>query len=116
MSHTEHHKGKATYFPQLEGESMRDYYFRAINSPKILAKASWEDIRERIQDECEYLVEVNDHIFMLDNRELEETDDICEGTVKEDDSIEYEVKFYNGGASFTEMVERAIELAYRKKQ
>lgn len=111
MSETEHHKGRLTpieIITNLENTAfliLRDEL--GYNMPRDMQYYSTycealEDVAHKI-----FLV-INDTIYRVSDVEIDSYDDIMDATIKPDGSIDYEVKYYNGGCCFGEAVETAI--------
>lgn len=54
-------------------------------------------------------VEINGMVYEVDSQELDPNDDIYRASWKDDGSIEFELRYYNGGCSFSEAMETALE-------
>jgi hypothetical protein len=54
-------------------------------------------------------VYANKKLFkILKDSNIEEDQDLCEATVAEDGTIDYKLRYYNGGTCYNEMLEEAL--------
>ena len=65
---------------------------------------------EVLNDEQSHYLVLNDTIYKDSYKELDPDDDIYKAEVKPDGSIEYEVKWHNGGACKMEVIDKAVEI------
>ncbi len=100
MSETEHYKGKlkptgkdiATY---IKGHQIPDYY---VNG------------KDYFNDHLSgHAVQINGQVYEIERTEYEDNDDIFESSLNEDGSIDFQVKYYNGGCGFSEALDYAIK-------
>tara|TARA_Y100000310_G_scaffold315229_1_gene365538 strand:- start:363 stop:674 length:312 start_codon:yes stop_codon:yes gene_type:complete len=100
MSETEHFKGKlkptgkdiTTY---VEGHKIPEYY---------------EDEKEYFDDHlCEHAVNIAGQVYEIERAEYENHDDIFESSINADGSIDFQVRYYNGGIGFSEALDYAIK-------
>ena len=100
MSETEHIKGKLTPTGKTINEFIGDVKFKTWHS----------NAREYFEDEYyEKAFEINGKVFTIDKTELDPCDDIFESTKNEDGSIDFEVKYYNGGCGLNEALGYALK-------
>lgn len=117
MSRTEHHKGRLTEVP-LVNDSIKETCLAIIEKAgKLSYLAEMYTAEELIRDEFydEYMV-LNGKLYSIDSKEYDENTDIAEAKLHDDGTIDFEVRFYNGGSSMGEMIERAVEKAKIKAQ
>ena len=109
MSRTEHRKGKLRKIGN-KGVTLEDtcktLHEQITNEP---LEKYYKDYTEYMSDCDEYVVANGSLYQILEDCEIDEDSDIAEASVFNDGIIEYEVRFYNGGTSFSEMIEEAIE-------
>jgi len=88
MSDTVHYKGKLTptgkTLKEFDGEAgdIFDYYERAV--------------------------EIEGMVYTVEKKVLDPCDDIFLSTKNDDGTIDFEIKYYNGGCSFDEAIETAL--------
>lgn len=104
MSETEHYKGKLTptgktLIEFMEGEEFPDCYDRS-NVGDVE-----ECFREKFYKEYSLIDGV---IYQIEQEDFDEYDDIMNAHKNHDGSIDFEVKYYNGGCSFDEAIECAV--------
>jgi hypothetical protein len=51
----------------------------------------------------------NHTLYLIEKKEVDAYDDIIEADINEDNSISFVLRFYNGGACFSECLDKAIE-------
>ena len=101
MSETVHYKG--TLKPT--GKTVSEY-----------VKEKCSEIPEYYDDEKEYFddtfyyaaVEVSGQVYEVEKEDIDPDYDIFIASKNDDESISFEVKYYNGGCSFTEAIETSI--------
>lgn len=113
MSETVHYRGIAI---EIEGENITDLQQFAEHE-LILRNKKVSDYYEGNFIEC--LCETYDEefffypktqkLYQLDQEKIDMDDEIIKANKLEDGSIIYELKFYNGGAGFSECLEEAID-------
>ena len=100
MSQTEHFKGKLTPTGKTITEYMGD-----IEIPTY-----YDDERDYFNDEfCGVAVEIHNQVFSVKRNEYDDADDIFESSKNEDGTIDFQVKYYNGGCGFGEALEEALK-------
>lgn len=92
MSETVHYKGKLT----PTNKTLAEYDPLAVDIHDIEGYQS--------------AVEVNGYIYTVEKSDVDQEDDIYTAELNNDGSIEFEVKYYNGGCGFNEAIETAIEV------
>lgn len=100
MSDYEHIKG----ILKPTGKTIHDYV------GEVPLKTYHESRREYFDDEFyRKAVEINGLVYEVESVELDPSDDIYRAKKIENGVIEFEVKFYNGGCSFSEAIDTALE-------
>lgn len=89
MSETVHYKGKLT----PTGKTLQEF------------DASADDIYDHYYS----AVEINGLIWTVEKEDYEPADDIFTSSKNEDGTIDFEVKYYNGGCGFNEAIDEAIK-------
>jgi len=100
MSETEHFKGKLT----PTGKDLIDY----VDGHKI---PDYYDDEEEYFNDClvDTAIVIDGKVFEIQRTEYEDSDDIFESTKNEDGTIDFQVKYYNGGCGFGEALEEALK-------
>jgi len=106
MSETVHYIGKLTLVP-IEGDIQNI-------AKMILQKEGWSlegynDFLEALEDWSykKYII-YNENIYKVDMKESDPYSNMAIATKKEDGTIDFEVRYYNGGCSFSEAIEDAL--------
>jgi len=112
MSETVHFKGKLKPMPRPEGVSLEEQMKDILGISEI--KDYYDNVEEQFYDYTygDFLV-LNNTIYEVEKENIF-YNDIFESSLNDDDSIDFEVKYYNGGCGFNEAVEMATE-KYRKE-
>lgn len=104
MSETETHKGKLIPITIPDGTTLEEYAEEACNRLDLGCEAwPWRSWLECLEDHRKIVI-LDDVIYWVEDEKLDPYGFI-EGTLNEDGSIDYFISYYNGGASFTEVVE-----------
>ena len=86
-------------------------HYRGVLKPtgKTLTEYAGEDAD--IYDDKFYqkIAIIDDLVYEVEKTELDPCDDIFRATKNADGSIDFEIKYYNGGCSFYDAVEYAID-------
>lgn len=114
MSETVHYRGKAI--------KLEDDYLTTLGiSRKILGergRLTEIDAGQEIQYLCEEypkeFFQYGQCVYKLEYESLDADDDIIKARELADGSIEFELRFYNGGAGFEECLEEAFEKMWVK--
>lgn len=101
MSEYEHFKGKLT----TTGKSI-DEFMQDVEIPNYY-DCKTEYFNEEMTDQA---IEVDGIVFTVDRSYYEDDSDIFESTKNEDGTIDFQVKYYNGGCGFGEALEDALKL------
>ena len=112
MSETVHYKGKIQLVEKIKDETLEEQCKRILSEHGYheldLYYDSWYEML------CEELYEryviVNNSIYkVIDKKNLGIDYDIFEATKNDDKTINYHVMYYDGGCSFNEAIEEAIQ-------
>ncbi len=108
MSETEHHKGKLTELKPVGNETLQDLAKRLLVEHKIKVKDG-EDYLERLTDELykDYIIVFN-KLYLVEDKKLDADGDIMNASTNADGTIDFEVRYYNGGCGFHEAIEYAV--------
>tara|TARA_R110000764_G_scaffold10764_6_gene32846 strand:- start:552 stop:857 length:306 start_codon:yes stop_codon:yes gene_type:complete len=100
MSGTEHFKGKLT----PTGKTV-EQYMDLVDTPSY-----YDDKTEYFNDEFrDVAIEIDGQVYSIVRNEYEDSDDIFESTKNKDGTIDFQVKYYNGGCGFGEALEYALK-------
>ena len=118
MSEIVHYKGKLIEIKVRPSVSLQDIAKQIIDERGI----EWSDyyleyhkydhifvLCDTLRDEYVY---VNDRLYKFTKDYLDLDNDIYESELNDDGSIDYEVKYYNGGCSFEEAIYNALDNSY----
>lgn len=105
MSEMEHHIGKAIKL--VMPQDKEEWAINTLVEEKMERDDYYDTAWEQIINESDKYVFVKEQLWFLDDKEVE--DDVCQGYIQEDGSIEYVANWYNGGAGFKEVIEAIIE-------
>ena len=76
---------------------------------------SYDDMREMIAEEGYRKYYLGDYaLYKIDDEEVDPYDDITHGVVDPDGTVEFEIKWYNGGASMSEMIDEVMKNALNR--
>ena len=112
MSEMVHYTGKLQLVHKIPNETLEE------QSKRILAEHNYFELNSYcdswIEMLCEELYEryivTNDNIYkVVEKNNKTDEYDIFNATQNFDGTIDYEVMYYNGGCSFNEAIERALE-------
>ena len=108
MSEIEHYVGKLTPVLDKTAEDICKWWYNKQELDSYYS--SWEDMLEDISYRGDYQI-IDGVIYKVELSAYEDSDDIFEGVLNKDGSIEVHVRFYNGGCSLTEALEYCINNA-----
>lgn len=108
MSETVHHKGKAV---RIECEDIEEYALKILEIKSAKREDYYETAIEQITQEYneEYFYdEENWFLYSIayESHDLEE--EIIKAEIQPDGSIDFELRYYNGGAGFQECLQEAM--------
>lgn len=100
MSETEHFKGKLT----PTGKTV-EQYMKFVDTPSC-----YDDKIEHFNDEFQDVaIEISGEVYSIVRNEYEDGNDIFESSKNKDGTIDFQVKYYNGGCGFGEAMEEALK-------
>lgn len=112
MSETIHYKGKLErlYSGTLPLEVQLQMELEKVGSEFIVCDylANYEEALEELQEIDDYFLYKN-NLYLVSRWVLNPYDDIMLAHKIDDDTIGFEVKYYNGGCGFEEALETALE-------
>lgn len=89
MSETVHYKGKLT----PTGQTLKEF----------------DSTADDILDHYYKAVEINGMVYTVEKTEVDQYDDIFKSSNNDDGTIDFEVKYYNGGCGFNEAIDMALD-------
>ena len=100
MSEIEHFKGKL----KPTGKDLIDY----VDGHEI--PSYYDDEEEYFNDSlADSAIVIDGKVFEIERNQFEDNDDIFESSKNEDGTIDFQVKYYNGGCGFGEAIEYALK-------
>lgn len=102
MSETEHHKGKLT----PTGKTLNEFMTDKGEKPNWYSDNEEWFINEFGETHAIHKLVVYD----IQTTNIDPYDDIMNASENEDGTIDFEVKFYNGGCGFGEAIETSLNL------
>ena len=108
MSETVYYKGTLTPVEKLEGETLEQQCKRLLDNREL---PSWCDsYQEILRDEFyqKYVV-YNGILYDVDKENIDPESSVFKASVNDNGTINFEVRYYNGGCSFDEAIETALE-------
>ncbi len=100
MSEYEHFKGKLTSTGMTVDEFMKD-----VKVPDCY-ESKTEYFNDTMSDQA---MEVSGIVYTVDRSFYEDNSDIFESTKNKDGTINFQVRYYNGGCGFGEALEEALK-------
>jgi hypothetical protein len=110
MSETVHYKGILTRVLPNEGETIQDIAKRILDHHNIEFDDCYDDYLECLQDNYyQGYVVLDDKIYEVEKKELDPDSSLFKAVLYSDGTIEFEVKYYNGGCGFGEAIDHAYD-------
>jgi len=104
MSGIEHFKGKLT----PTGQDLETYMAIYMEDKEL--PSYYDDVEELFHDELSTDVKLIDgQVYKVEREYFEDSDSIFKSSENEDGTIDFEVKYYNGGCGFSEALDYALE-------
>lgn len=116
MSEMEHHVGKLKKV-DLQGQTVEEFaeklFIERGTAERPSYNSTWlEYLLEEYYEE--YFIHGEDLYQAIEHKEQDEYDDINEYQLNEDGTISFVTKFYNGGASLSEMIGKGLSELFNK--
>ena len=111
MSETVSHIGKLTKI-SVKNKTTEQFVKEMLKKGNIEMKEYHNDIFDCLTNTFHGLYfyhKKSDTLYRIDNRELNLYDNIIIADKNEDGTISYQLKYYNGGASFDECLNEALD-------
>tara|TARA_R110002111_G_scaffold35576_1_gene69696 strand:+ start:189 stop:494 length:306 start_codon:yes stop_codon:yes gene_type:complete len=100
MSEMEHFKGKLT----PTGKTVAQY-MKYVDTPSF-----YGDKAEHFNGEFrDVAIQIDGEVYSIVRNEYDDSDDIFESSKNKDGTIDFQVKYYNGGCWFGEALEYALK-------
>ena len=112
MSEIEHHRGIATKVYQGLGETLEQTAKKILDRRNITVPSYFNNALEYLCDDLyeEYFFHHNSQsLFKIEDTEIENEEEVIRAKEIGKDKFEYELKFHNGGAGFTECLKEAFD-------
>lgn len=111
MSETVQYKGKLREIRRKDDETLQQLAEHILIETKKTPIPDYYngDFLECLLEEGYYdYVKINNKLYTVDKEQFDDHDDIFIASKNEDESIDFHLKFYNGGCSFSEAINEAI--------
>ena len=111
MSYTEHYKGTATKINIPRDKSLNEVAEEILKESNIKKMGYYNSSIEQLCEDYsfEYFFDSRTgSLYKLDNQEFEMNDYIIRAEEKSETIVEYELRYYNGGAGFEECLAEAF--------
>ena len=118
MSETVHYKGNATLVVVPPGKTLIEVAMGILKEHNVRIESYHDNAIECLCDTYyrEYFFHPKTQsLYELDNVEHEPDDEIILANLEPDNSITYELRYYNGGAGFDECLEKAFNKLTEKE-
>ena len=112
MSETEHHRGIIKEIESLKNETIEETAKRIIDGIGLKIDDYYDSALEYLQDELyetHYFHSKSKKFYTITDEDIDPDGGIIRARKLNDNMIEYELRFYNGGASFSECLDKAID-------
>lgn len=107
MSETVHYRGTLTEVEKLENEILEKQCMRLLNNVEL--PSCYDSYQEMLEDEYyNHYVVHDDILYSINKKSIDLDQDIFNSHKNEDGSINFEVRYYNGGCGFDEAIEEAL--------
>lgn len=120
MSYTEHYRGTAHLVHLPEGQTLEEF------AEKLAKERGFDDIPSYYKSALECMIDnfeddyiyhkATGHLYSINKCSYEPDEEIIIAERQPDNSIDFEVRFYNGGASFNECLEEALDKLEKKSK
>lgn len=117
MSETVHYKGKLKKIEVEDIETFKketvDNYFKTTPAPSWYKEGEQEDFFDDDMREI-YIVNNGNVYEILSKDNIDNESDIFIANTNIDETIDYDVMYYNGGCGFSEAIEEALDRMEKK--
>lgn len=119
MSRTEFHRGKLIAVNKEANETTEQLAERILKNHNIKIADYYDNIFDCLRDELykQYFHhKKTDIIYIINDEEFNPDEEVIVAKRLQPNQFEYDVRFYNGGASMDECIEEAMDNLYEKEQ
>lgn len=112
MSETVHYKGTAIRVHQPNDKNLIQVAEDILKERNIKIEDYYENAIECLCDELSdeyFFYPKHQYLYAITKEHHDPNDDIIEADVDENGEIQYELRYYNGGAGFSECLEEALD-------
>ncbi len=110
MSETVHYKGILTEVLSVDGEDVQEVAKRILDHHNIEVESYYDDCLDCLLDNFyQGYVVIDYKIYEVEKKDIDPEYDIFNSKLHSDGTIEFEVKYYDGGCGFSEAIERAVD-------
>lgn len=110
MSETVYYKGILKPVDFLIGETLEERCKRIIGDVEL--EDYYDSYQEKLMNDYDYYQKYiihNDILYFVEKKNVDPDEDIFKANRNVDGTVDFEVKYYNGGCSFDEAIEEAFE-------
>ena len=112
MSETEHYKGTATKINIPKDKSLNEVAEEILKESNIKKMGYYNSSIEQLTEDWsdkDFFHYKTGTLYKLEGKEIDPDEDIIRAEIKDETTIEYELRFYNGGVGFSECLEEAFD-------
>lgn len=108
MSESVHYRGILKPVGRLEGESLKEQCKRLLKNKEL--PSYYNSYKEYLTDEhYRELTIQNGIVYRVEKEMIETDDDFFNARIQDNGDVAFDVRYYNGGCSFDEAIERALK-------
>lgn len=108
MSETVHYRGVLKRVERHEGETLEQQCKRLLGNKELPSYC--DSYAEYLMDENYQKITIqNDIVYQVEKEEIDPDSDLFQAKINDDDEIEFEIRYYNGGCGFDEAIEEAVK-------
>lgn len=108
MSETVNYRGVLREVVKFDGETIEDQCKRLLDNKEL--DSYCDSYKEMLLDEGYYDWVMYDNIlYSVEKEDVDPYNDLFTASKNEDGTINFEVRYYNGGCGFEEAIEYALE-------
>jgi hypothetical protein len=108
LSETVHYKGVLKKVERYEGETLEEQCKRLMDNKEL--PSYFDSYEEYFVDENYQKITIqNGVVYRVEKEEVDPDSDIFKARINENNDIEFEVRYYNGGCGFDEAIEEAVK-------
>jgi hypothetical protein len=108
MSETVHYKGTLKKLERKEGVSLEEQCKEMLGGGEL--PSYFDNYQEWLEDNFYREIIIRDgYLYRVEKMDIDPDGDIFNASIGNNEEIEFEVRYYNGGCSFNEAIEHAIK-------